>query len=723
MNPQLQQFLAQAIQSFQSGNLEGASMMLKRILKVDPKNLPALNILGLIMAIQANYSDAITFFSKAAKLDPKNSATHFNLAKAFSDSGKDEQSLSHYKISVELSPQNAEVWLGYGKSLFNLGRYMEALTIYENALIIRPNYFDALINKGATLKELRHFEGALRCADEAIILDPASAEAWLNKGVALKELKRIEEALLCYENSLSLNPQLADALSNKGNLLRELKEYDNALKCYDEAIELRPDFAEPWLNKGALLKELGAYLDAKQCYEKAISLKPYMRWMYGDYFLLKLTIADFDGVIPGSDWLSQQILDGKKFSDPFPLLSLIDDPAIHKMAAQIYCKDKYPFNPLLESPIEYTKKEKIKIGYFSPDFRSHPVAYLTAGVFEMHDKAKFEIYAFSFRNPSSPDQMRDRLINSFDKFLDVENKSDLEIAKLARDLDIDIAIDIAGFTQGSRLGVFAHRAAPIQVGWLGYPGTIGSEYMDYIIADRIVIPEHSQKEYTEKVVYLPKTYIVDDFKRVPSRVIPTRKDCDLPESDFVFCCFNNGYKFNEQIVDRFSKILSAVSNSVLWIPENNNKFKINIQIEFESRGIDKSRIIFSKKIDSMADHLVRYSLADLFLDTSPYNAHTTALDALKSCVPIIALPGKSFASRVSASLLYSIDMKELIVDCENDFVELAIQLANNPVALNSIRNKLNDKIKEAPFFNTLQFTRDLEVVYKNLTDDLIEGVS
>jgi predicted O-linked N-acetylglucosamine transferase (SPINDLY family) len=402
---------------------------------------------------------------------------------------------------------------------------------------------------------------------------------------------------------------------------------------------------------------------------------------------------------------------GEKVSNPFSLLALSDDSSLHKQSAEIYVHDKYPFNPVLGPILKRPKQEKIRIAYFSADFRNHPVSFLTAELFEIHDRSQFEIIAFSLQNPPAGDEMNLRLRKGFDRFIDVEHMSDQKIAQLARDLEIDIVVDLGGHTAGSRTGIFSYRAAPIQVNWLGYPGTTGINFIDYIVADKNIIPDHYQKFYFEKVVTLPDAYMVDDSKRIASSRIFTRKECGLSENTFVFCCFNNDFKFNPNVLDGWSRILLAAKNSILWLSENNQHFRVNLVAEFQKRGIDSNRIIFALREDLMADHLARYGLADLFLDTHPYNAHTTTVDSLKAGVPVLTRMGQSFASRVAASLLNAIGLPELITTSQAEYEALAIELALNPQKLAEIKLKLANNRLTTPLFDTPLFAKNLEAAY------------
>jgi predicted O-linked N-acetylglucosamine transferase (SPINDLY family) len=411
--------------------------------------------------------------------------------------------------------------------------------------------------------------------------------------------------------------------------------------------------------------------------------------------------------------ISKRVLVGEKVTSPFIMLALNDNASLHKQASEIFARNKYPENPILGPIPKHPKKEKIRIGYFSADFKNHAVSILTAELFELHDKDRFEIIAFSFGvDDKSP--IRSRLSQAFSQFIDVRGMSDLDIAKLSRELRVDIAVDLSGYTSDNRTGIFSYRAAPIQVNWLGYPGTIGANFMDYIVADKTIIPAQSEQFYTEKVVSLPDTYIVDDSKRLASSRVFTRAELGLPENVFVFCCFNNDYKFNPQVLDAWARILLQVKNSVVWISENNQSFKGNITAEFNQRGIDSSRVIFAQRQDLMADHLARYALADLFLDTCPYNAHTTALDSLKAGIPVLTLMGQSFASRVAASLLRAVGLPELIANTWEEYEALAIELAMSPQKLAQMKSRLADNRMTAPLFNTPLFTKNLETAYSKM---------
>jgi predicted O-linked N-acetylglucosamine transferase (SPINDLY family) len=398
--------------------------------------------------------------------------------------------------------------------------------------------------------------------------------------------------------------------------------------------------------------------------------------------------------------------------NPFTLLALSDDPLLNKKASEIYAQAKYPLNDILGPIPKLHKTQKIRIGYFSADFHNHATCYLMAELFELHDKDKFEIIAFSF-GPKVDDAMRDRIENSFDQFIEVGDKSDMEIAQIARGLNINIAIDLKGFTEDSRTSIFAHRAAPIQVNYLGYPGTMGTNYFDYIIADETLIPANFQSFYSEKIAYLPNSYQVNDRKRLISERQFTRQELGLPENSFVFCCFNNNFKILPGTFASWMKILKAVEGSVLWVFQENSWVVDNLKREALSHGVEASRLVFAERMEQ-SEHLARHQQADLFLDTLPYNAHTTASDALWAGLPVLTLMGRSFASRVAASLLNAVGLSELITTSIEEYESLAIELALNSNKLSKIKLQLAENRLTSQLFDTPLFTKNIEAVYSKM---------
>ena len=624
------------------------------------------------------------------------------------------QAENNFIKSLELIPDRVSTLTNLSAAQLKLKKYSEARAAAQKAISRESDSSEAYLNLGLIELDLKNFESAIEFFDKALSLKPDYAEAYCNKGATLNELKRYDEAIAHYDKAISLKPDYHKAWSNKGATLNELKSFDKAIIHYDKALSLKSNYYVAWSNKGDTLYDLKRFDEAITHFAKALSLKPASDWVSGQLLYTKMKICDWSNLANSIDDISKKVMANEKAVPPFALLAMNDHALLHKKSAEIFIQSEYPINSTLGPIPAYTKKEKIRVAYFSADFRNHAVAFLTAELFELHDRDKFEVFAFSLQKAPIRDEMNLRLRRGFDRYIDVDNMSDPEIALLARELEVDIAIDLTGLTQYSRPGIFSCRAAPIQVNWLGYPGTIGANFIDYIVADKNIIPESHQQFYTEKVVYLPDTYMVDDSKRVASSRRFTREEYGLPEDTFVFCCFNNDYKFNPRVLDSWSRILLETEQSILWISENNESFKTGIKIEFKKRGIDLTRIIFAQRVELMADHLARYALADLFLDTHPYNAHTTAVDSLKAGVPVLTLKGQSFASRVAASLLNAIRLPELIANTQEEYEALAIELAMNPIKLAEIKLRLVNNRLTTPLFDTPLFTKNLEVAYTKI---------
>jgi protein O-GlcNAc transferase len=701
---------------FRDNNYSFAQLILDRVIKVDSNNSKANELLAYIYGNLGQFDISFELLKVACSQNDRSSEALYYLGSMQLKRSLFTEAIQTFQKSILKGGEFFEALHDLASAQAQIGDHTSANFNYQKCLKFGKESYELLYNIARTFGKLKRYDEAIAYFDKALSLKPDYAQAWSNKGNVLNELKRHNEAIAHYDKAISLKPDYANAWLNKGNVLNELKRHNEAIAHYDKAISLEPDYAQTWSNKGNVLNELKRHNEAITHFNKALILKPDIEWIYGDLVHTKMKICNWLDLQNSLHVISEKVMANEKASTPFILLSLNDDASFHKKSSEIFSQNKYPMRPDLDTIPKSAKKEKIRIAYFSPDFRNHPVSFLTSELFEIHNRHRFEVFAFSLQEVPVDDETNLRLRKGFDKFLNVENMSDMKIAQLARKLEIDIAIDLAGLTQHSRTGIFSYRVAPIQVNWLGYPGTIGADYIDYIVSDNTIIPECSNKFYNEKVVRLPHTYIVDDSKRVPSSRVFTREECGLPENAFVFCCFNIDYKFNPKVLDRWAKILLAVKNSVLWISENNKNFKCNITTEFEARGIECSRLIFAKRVELMTDHLARYKLADLFLDTYPYNAHTTAVDSLKAGVPVLTLMGQSFASRVAASLLNAICLPELITNTNEEYEAIAIELALNSNKLKDIKSKLKTNRLTAPLFDTPLFTKNLEAAYINMME-------
>jgi len=586
--------------------------------------------------------------------------------------------------------------------------YREAVDYLAMAARINPNDASLQYNLAKALSDSGNDKDALTHHKKAVALDPNNPEAWLSYGKTATNLARFEDALSCFNKALSLRPNYAEAAVNKGATLKELKRCEEAIAFAEQALMINPNLAEAWSNKGGALKELKRYDEAIVHYDKALTLKPDIDWVSGDLLHMNMKICSWSGLAESLGDISKKVAANEKVINPFVLLALNDNAVLHKKSAEIYIQSRYLFNPILGPILKHSNSQKIRVGYFSADFKNHPVAYLIAELFELHDRSQFETYAFSLM--AADDEMRGRLHRVFDHFIDAEKMSDLAIAQHARDLDIDIAIDLSGLTEGSRTGIFRYRAAPIQVNYLGYPGTMGADYIDYIIADKTLIPTELQSCYSEKVVYLPNSYQTNDRQRIISDKQFTRQELGLPENGFVYCCFNNNFKILPATFERWMRILKAVEGSILWLFQDNSWAVENLKKEAKKQGIASDRLVFAERLP-LPEHLARHRQADLFLDTLPYNAHTTTSDALWSGLPVLTLMSKSFASRVAASLLNAIGLPELITSTQEEYEALAIELALNPNKLADIKSKLANNRLVAPLFDTPLFTKNLEAAY------------
>jgi predicted O-linked N-acetylglucosamine transferase (SPINDLY family) len=658
------------------------------------------------------YEDAEYFLEMSLNFFPDRLSTLTNLCAVLIKLGKLERASELITKAISLYPFDEAILLNQG-NLFEKNKNWEmALISYTKAIELKSNYVEAHFNSGNVLKQLKRFAEALVFYDQAISIKNDHIEAHLNRGDILSETRFFDDALASYTKAIDFSPVNPTAYLIRGNCLRNLRKLNEAIADYEKAIELKTEHVEAYFNLGLTLKELNRFDEAIRFFEQALKLKPDFEYLPGFLLHTKMCICDWLDFETTVESLATQINKGQKFSPSLAVFALVDSLNLHSKSSKIWMNDKHPSNQL---PISFSKnfhKEKIKIGYYSADFHNHATAYLMAELFERHDKTKFELVAFSF-GPDSKDSIRQRLYVSFDKFIDVRFKSDKDIALISRSLGIDIAIDLKGFTRDERANIFAYRAAPIQVSYIGYPGSMMAEYIDYIIADPTLIPVDSQKFYSEKIVYLPNSYQVNDRKRVIKDKVFTKNELGLPEECFVFCCFNNNYKITPKIFDGWIRILKAVPGSILWLMIDNNIASLNLRKESEARGLDPNRLFFAKKME-LSEHLARHRAADLFLDTHPYNAHTTASDALWTGLPVLTFLGESFPSRVAASLLNAIGLTELITRTQQEYEALAIELATNPVKLESIKNKLDRNKLSTALFDTPLFTMHIEDAYMQM---------
>ena len=693
--------------------LESAIKSYQMAIDIKPDYVEAHYSLGIIYQELNQLESAIKSYQKAIDIKPDYVEAHNNLGVTFKELGQHEVAVKCYKKALGVNPDFAEAHNNLGVTFKELDQYEVAVKSFERALTLKPDYTEALLNLGNVLKTLGQLDAAVKSYEKALEIDPNFVDTYNNLGITYMDLGQNDKAIKYYEKALAINPNFADAHNNLGIVLNILDQQSKAEKSYKKAIAIKPDFAAAHLNLAELLTNLKKFDEAILSYEYAINLDPDEGFALGSFLHTKMHLCIWKDLSIHLKEIIEKINSRKKIIEPFPLLALIDDPEIQWKATEIFAKQKFPQNIGLSKIERKPKNSKIRIGYFSADFREHPVATLTAELYEIHDRNQFEVYAFSF-GPDTKDEMNLRIKAGVDHFCDVRTMSHKEVAMLSRSVEIDIAVDLGGFTQAARTGIFAMQVAPIQVNYLGYSGTMGASYMDYLIADHTLIPKDSQQHYSEKIVYLPNSFMVNDTKNKLSNRVFTRSEARLPTNGFVFCCFNNHYKITPNIFIGWMRILSKVDGSVLWLSEGNSTAVNNLKKEAKKNGVDENRIIFASRLTLREDHLNRIQLADLFLDTMPYNAHATTSDALQVGLPVLTCIGNSFSSRVAASLINSVNLPELITNTQEQYESLAIQLAKNPEKLKTIKEKLNNNLIKSPLYNTPLYVKHLESAYRTM---------
>jgi protein O-GlcNAc transferase len=615
-------------------------------------------------------------------------------------------------LAAMSAPSTGEL-LQDGLTLHRRGAVNEAAARYHDVLRIDPANADALYYLALISCQHGRFEEGAELARKSLSSDPNQARVHVILGRALHAQGRNDDALSSFDRATALAPELAPAHANRADVLSKIGRNAEALDSYDRALSLAPDSVADWMNRGVALIALNRHDEAVISFDSGFALNP--DFAQADDFrapllLSKLRICDWTNLPAETAKLLAMVRAGKPLSLPFAIVAIASSPAEQLQCARRYVQEQPVFPPLWQG--EVYAHDRLRIAYLSADFNEHPTAYLTAGLFEQHDKSRFEITALSFgQNDNSPP--RRRLEAAFEHFIDVRDISDQEIAALMRRAEIDIAVDLMGFTKDNRLGVLARRAAPIQVNYLGYPGTMGAPYMDYILADATVIPEDHDAFYAERVVRLPGTYQINDNRRATGQRTPTRGECGLPQNAFVFCCFNNPQKITPEIFDIWMRLLRATDNSVLWLFAGNAKAAANLRLEAKKRGVAVERLILAPKA-SVPDHLARHRLADLCLDTLPYNAHTTASDALWAGLPVLTCLGETFAGRVAASLNKAIGLDALITRSLAEYEALALRLCRDPVYLANLKDKLIRNRDGSLLFDTQRATRHIEAAYQTM---------
>ena len=639
------------------------------------------------------------------------------LAQAISrhQAGELEAAARSYQKVLKAAPTHAEARHLFGILRFQQGKADEAIKHLRAALSARPDYPEALYNLANIYSQLGRYAEAVEIYDRALAINGGLVEAHANRGNALLELRRYEEALASFDRALAIDAKMVAVLNNRGTVLRLLKRFEEAVTSYDHALALAPHLVEAHISKADAFNEWGRYADALAVYEKVLAFQPGNRQAMRGRADAALNLCDWKRTSEISAHIEQRV----SAFNPFTFLCYRDDPALQRLCSESDVKERLPLMPAPLPPRRKWPDDKITIAYLSNDYRQHPVAYLMAELFEAHHRDRFHVIAMSY-GPDDSSDMRRRMEKAFDEFHDVRNRTDEDIARLIHERGVGIAVDIMGYTRDGRPDILAWRPSPVQVSYLGYTGTLGTNYIDYLIADPVVTPAGCEPHYLEKIVRLPDCYLVTDRTRVTSPQVPSREEMGLPKDGFVFCCFNSIHKIRPEMFDIWARLLKAVPGSVLWLLSGSLDANANVLQEAQARGIEPSRVIFAKWARP-EDHLARHRLADLFLDTLPYNAHTTATDALWVGLPLLTCQGRSFPARVASSVLSALNMPELIAHSLEDYEARALQFAREPERVAAVRRKLEANRDTAPMFDTERFVRHIETAYAQMWDIFRRG--
>jgi protein O-GlcNAc transferase len=687
-----------------------AVLLIKRALDANPRSVAALADYGLVLQQLGRVQEAVDCLRKAVALAPGNADLIMTLGDALLAFGRPDEALQTYDRVLAINPNDPMVAFNRGYALLQLGRFGEALSSYDRHLSIHPGDAEALNNRGNVLRKLNRHEDAITDYDRALTLQPRYVEAFNNRGLALYELHRTSAAIESFDRALALRPDYPLAFNNRGNALSSLMRYAEAVSDYERAIALNPDYADAHFNRAGALSELKRHEDAVSSFERGLALEPGHPHAYGGLATSALTVCDWTRVARLKTLAEDHVRHRKSVIGPLALVHLCDDPALHLACARNYTAFHVPQPlPPMHAAVSGADR-RIRLAYVSADFCRHATAHLAAGLFEQHDRSRFDVLGVSL-GPDDNSDMRARLVSAFDDFHDARAKSDDDVAKLIRNLDIDIAVAMTE----RRPRIFAARPAPIQVCYLVFPGTTGGDFYDYVLADSTVLPFDQQPYFSEKIVHLPASYQINDSKRAIAPLTFGRKEAGLPEDGFVFCCFNNPAKIAAGMFDVWMSLLRAKEKAVLWLLSDEAATETNLRKEAAARGVDPSRLVFAHRL-APPEHLARHKLADLFLDTLPYNAHTTASDALFAGLPVLTCSGRSFAGRVGASLLHAVGLPDLVTHSLVDYEGLALRLAGDPSALRSLREKLQQNRDTQPLFDTARTTRNIEAAYMRMWD-------
>jgi protein O-GlcNAc transferase len=688
------QTLELAVRHHQAGNLRQAEELYLQILRIDPNHADSWHLLGLIAKQSGRYDVAEEYIRNALRLLPNFAEAHNNLGVTLQEQGKLAEAVIYIQQALRLKPDLAQGYYNLALTYQRQGKILEAISNYQQSLRFQPNNVEAHHHLGNVYLELGQRKEAITSFQEALRLKPDFPEAHHNLGVVLREQGKFEEALSSYRVALHFKPDFAEAYQSLGLTLQDQGKLDQALASFQQALQRKPDYPAALGGHVSQLQQMCLWGDIKNLSQRFI----------------EAVLSTVENALP------MQVA-------PFAFITLGSPPTTAQqqyLCAKKYCAEVVRRNtePIVTAQTRH-ESGPIKIGYLSADFQEHATAFLIAELFEKHNRARFQVYAYSY-GPDNQGAVRGRLVKSVARFVDIREASSLQAAqKIAVD-GIDILVDLKGFTKDGRIGILANRPAPIQVNYLGYPGTVGASFLDYILVDDFIVPMDQQLYFSERLVHLPGCYQVNDSQRSISPTTPSRTDCGLPDAGFIFCSFNHAYKITADLFALWMELLKAIPGSVLWLLQSNRFAPANLRRAAENHGVSGQRIVFAP-LRPLAEHLARYRLADLFLDCYPVNGHTTSSDAMWAGCPVLTLVGQTFVSRVSGSLLRAIGLPELITTSFEEYQSLALRLAREPELLASFRARLAEGRKHSRLFDAERFARNLERAYETMWTTYLAG--
>jgi protein O-GlcNAc transferase len=695
----------------QHGDLEQAMASYRSAIAAKRDYAEAHNNVGVLHQMQGRLDQAASAYSEAIALRPAYAEAQFNLGVVLHQKHELDAAEAAYRRAISLTPAIAVVHNNLGTVLKDQGFLDNALAAFEKAIELKTDYAEAFYNRGTVLQQRSKLEEALVAYGHAIELRKNYADAINNAGIALQELGRAGESVGLYRRLLELMPAHAGAYNNLGAALLAQGYFDEALAAFEQALTYKSDFPEAFYNLGNAWRELGDLTKAIAAYRNALRLRPDYADAFSQLMYHRAQACEWGNYETDQEKLVDMVRSGARVP-PFYLLSTTASALDQLICAQHWIKPMAPPSEAIFNHKVSAEGERIRLGYLSGDFHQHSTAHLMAELFERHDRDRFEVFAYSY-GPDDDSPMRARLGRAFDRFVDIHPLSHRQAAQLIHTDKVDILIDLKGYTHRARPAISAYHPAPVQVSYLGYPATMGADFIDYIIVDPFVVPSSQQPFFSEKLVHLPGSYQVNDRRREIAKALTSRQDCGLPYEGLVFCSFNNSYKISPVFFDIWMRLLRSISGSVLWLLEANELVKGNLRSEAEKRGVDPGRLVFAPVLPP-ANHLARHQHADLFLDTLPCNAHTTASDALWTGLPVLTCSGETFAGRVAGSLLTAIGMPELITESLEEYEQAALALANDPQRLIALRQKLERKRSASVLFDLPKWTGNIETAYARM---------